>query len=205
MRTYDSGFTNSLVEAQDVGIAPAYFLHVVAKHRTTFETQAFNFWSGDDDITLNVELPQGGVVSRTYIGGANLLIDDLKYVADLTDNAVSASLSHIDPTVQSMVRGYTVRFSYCEIHATSWVKGRLASVPQLQWVGIIDEAPISTPSVGDSGDVQLSIRSELMNQLMVSNPAKSSDEHQRRRDPDDAFCQYSGIIGSRTIQWFKQG
>lgn len=203
MRTFAGGFTSGLVAAQDSGIRPAYFFHVVAKDRTTKAAVPYSFWSGDEDITLTVELPDGTTVSRAYTGGVNLSVRDIEYVADLTDNAVTVALSHLAPTVVDMVRGKTVRYSYCEIHATSWVGGTLASVPQLVWVGVVDAAPLSIGAIDNDGGVVFSVRSELMTQLMISNPAKSSDSHQKRRLATDEFSLYAGVIGTRPIQWYK--
>ncbi|MFD2439726.1 hypothetical protein ACFSS8_05900 [Paracoccus kondratievae] len=49
------------------------------------------------------------------------------------------------------------------------------------------------------------MRSELMVQLTATNPAKSSDAHQKRRAAGDQFCKYASTVGSRQVQWFKKG
>lgn len=205
MKIYNSAFAASLTAARDGQIAPVYFLYVQAKDRDTGDTQPVGIWSGDEDITINVEAPDGTTVSRTYYGGCNLDIPDgIPYVADLTDNPVRVSISQIADTDQILVRGYDVRLAYCEIHVTTWTGGALTSVPQLQWVGIVDEAPISTPAAGSEGNISFSIRSEIMSQLTLTNPAKSSDSHQKRRRSTDQFCKYSGTVKSWNIQWFKK-
>lgn len=205
MKIYNSAFAASLTAARDGQIAPVYFLYVQAKDRDTGGTQPVGIWSGDEDITINVEAPDGTTVSRTYYGGCNLDIPDgIPYVADLTDNPVRVSISQIADTDQILVRGYDVRLAYCEIHVTTWTGGTLTSVPQLQWVGIVDEAPISTPAAGSEGNISFSIRSEIMSQLTLTNPAKSSDSHQKRRRSTDQFCKYSGTVKSWNIQWFKK-
>ncbi len=96
-----------------------------------------------------------------------------------------------------------LRLAPCEIHATSWAGGVFASAPQLQWVGVVDDGPISTPAAGSDGGISLTIRSEIMWMLGATNPAKSSDEHQKRRASGDRFAEYSGIIGERNISWRK--
>lgn len=203
MQIFDAAFGASLTAAQDGSIAPIYFLWVVARDRETGAEAPIGLWSGDEDITITIEQPDGGSVSRTYLGACNLEIDGIQYVADLTDNPVSASLSQLAPAAQLLVRGLDVRLAYCEIHATTWTGGALTSAPQLQWIGIVDEGPISTPGAGGEGGIALSIRSEIMTQLGQVSPAKSSDAHQRRRLSADRFCEYSGIIGSRSIQWYR--
>lgn len=205
MKIYDSAFAASLTAARDGQIAPVYFLYVQAKDRDTGAVHPVGVWSGDEDITINVEAPDGTTVSRTYYGGCNLDIPDgIPYVADLTDNPVQVSISQIADTDQILVRGYDVRLAYCEIHVTTWTGGALTSAPQLQWVGIIDEAPISTPAAGSDGSIEFSIRSEIMSQLTATNPAKSSDSHQKRRLSTDQFSKYAGTVKSWNIQWFKK-
>lgn len=204
MNIYDAAFAASLTAAQDGSIAPLYFLWVVGRDRATGAEAPIGLWSGDEDIVLTMTTPAGVTESRSYIGGVNLEVDGIQYVADLTDNPVSVSMSQIAEAAQLLVRGLDVRLAYCEIHATTWTGGALTSAPQLMWVGIVDEGPISTPGAGGEGGIALSIRSEIMTQLGQTSPAKSSDAHQRRRLSTDRFCEYSGIIGSRDIQWYKK-
>lgn len=47
----------------------------------------------------------------------------------------------------------------------------------------------------------MSVRSELLTMLTAINPAKSSDAHQRRRNPVDEFCKYASTVHERFIQW----
>lgn len=203
MRIYDSQFAATLGAARDGAIAPVWFFHVEARDLQNGAAVPISFWSGDEDITLTLNAADGTTVSRSFRGGCGLQIEDLQYVADLTDNAVTVSLSQIAPAAQLLARGHDLRLAYCEIHAATWIGGVLSGVPQLQWVGIIDEGPLSTPAAGSDGGISLSVRSEIMTQLSAINPAKSSDEHQRRRNSLDGFCRYSGVIGSRKIQWYK--
>ncbi|WP_444452575.1 hypothetical protein ACTTAI_16365 [Rhodobacter capsulatus] len=203
MQTLDASLIASLSAARDTGIAPAWFVSIIAKDRDTGAAQRVGLWSGDEDITLNVPMPGGLTESRVYIGGCNLDVSGIQYVADLTDNAVTVTMSQIAPAAQEIVRGLDVRMAYVEIHATTWTGGALTSAPQLQWIGIVDTGPISTPAAGSEGGISLSVRSEIMVQLQAVNPAKSSDSHQRRRLSTDRFCEYGGVIGSRDVQWYQ--
>lgn len=204
MKTLSPAFLSSLEAAQDRGIAPLWFFHVQAKPIGGGAAVPINFWSGDEDITLNVQNADGVTMSRIYYGGCNLFVSDIVYAADLTDNPVTVTLSAIAPMSALLGRGYDLRMAYCEIHATTRTGGALTSTPELQWVGIIDEAPISTPEPGGSAGITLSVRSELMAMLTAINPAKSSNEHQLRRDPSDGFSRYSGVIGSRSVKWYTE-
>lgn len=203
MRIIDSALVASLTAAPNAGIAPVYFVWVVARDRTTGAASAMGFWSGDEDTRVGVAIPDGGVAQRDYIGGCNLTVEGLQYVADLTDNAVTVGLSQIADAAQELVRGLDVRLAYCEVHATTMTGGAFTSAPQLMWVGIVDDGPISTPAAGSEGGISLKVRSEIMTQLGAINPAKSSDAHQRRRNGADRFSEYASVIGTRKIQWFK--
>ena len=128
MRVYAAGLATKLSIAQDTGIEPAMFISLTVKNRTTDATADFGFWTGDENISIDVEAPTGGLINKTFIGGVNLTVDNISYVADLTDNPVSVGLSQIADEVQNMVRGYTARFAQCLIHGTSWSGGQLVSV-----------------------------------------------------------------------------
>lgn len=204
MRIYDAAFAVSLTAAREDGIAPVYFFWCVGKDRDTGEARPMGLWSGDEDITITLRQPDGSMVSRSYVGGCNLDIPDgLPMVADLTDNPVMVTLSQIADAAQLLVRGYDVRMAYCEIHATTRAGGVFTAAPQLQWVGIVDEGAIDTPAVGGDDGISLSVRSEIMWQLTATNPAKSSDSHQKRRNPNDQFAKYSAIAASWQEQWYK--
>ena len=199
MNIYTPALAASLAAARDGAIRPVWFFWVVGRDRDTGADAPIGFWSGDGDITLTLAEADGTTVSRTYIGGCNLTLPDgIPYVADLTDNPVKVTLSQIAEAAQLMNRGYDVRLAYCEIHATTRTGGALTSTPELQWVGIVDEAPISTPAVGASGGISLSIRSEVMSMMTATNPAKSSSVQQQTRRAGDLFCKY-GRKGQRCV------
>ena len=67
----------------------------------------------------------------------------------------------------------------------------------------MDDLEIGTPQVGGEGIIGLVVRSELMTQLLATNPAKSSDSHQKRRQANDRFSEYSGTVQARKVQWRK--
>lgn len=204
MKILPLAMANLLANAQEGRIAPAWFLHLQPRHITTGVVGSIGFWSGDEDIVINVESPDGGLVSRTYHGQCNLSIQGIRYVADLSDQPVSVGLSAIAPWSELAFRGYDLRLANAEIHTTVWNRGALADVPTLVWYGYIDEGSLATASEGAESSINLEIRSELMGQLTTINPNKSSDEHQRRRNSNDGFSQFAGIIGSRRIQWYTE-
>ena len=203
MQNLDPNFITSLQASRDAGIAPVYFVWIEAQNRETGAAETMGLWTGDEDIDQTVQTTTGGSANRPYYGGINLAVSDLKLVADLTDEPVTVSMSQIAAATQQLVRGYDVRLAYCEIHVTSRVGGVFSSVPQLQFIGIVDDVQIGTPEVGGEGNIGLIVRSELMTQLLALNPAKSSDSHQKRRQEGDEFSKYSGTVQARKVQWRK--
>lgn len=205
MQTHSVGFASATTAARDEGISPVYFAWFTAKDRDTGAPVTIGLWSGDEDISVSVTPPGGGAAQvRTYIGGCNLSIPSgIAYVADLTDNPVQISVSQIADAAQELVRGLDLRLGGCEIHVTTMSGGAFAPAPELQWVGVVDEGPISTPAAGGEGGISLTVRSEIMWQLTATNPAKSSDAHQRRRLATDRFCEYSATVQTWPVQWFK--
>ncbi|MDB6177941.1 hypothetical protein PAF17_10555 [Paracoccus sp. Z330] len=204
MKILEPSLISSLQAARDEGIAPVYFAWIEGRSRDTGTVEGLGFWSGDDDHSFNVQTPSGGLTSRAYIGGCNLTISDPTYVADWTDNPISIGLSQIADAAQYLARGLDLRLAYVETHVTTWDSGRLSSNPQLHWIGIVDDAQISTPSAGGDGGINLTVRSELLSQMSTVNPAKSSDAHQKRRSSGDLFSVYSGMIRSRKTQWWNE-
>lgn len=122
MKTYDADFAASLTAARDGAIAPAYFVYIIATNRNTGADQPVGLWTGDEDISVSVALPDGTTETRSYYGGCNLdLPNGIPYVADLTDNQVTVEMSQIADADQLLVRGHDVRLAYCEIHALSLI------------------------------------------------------------------------------------
>lgn len=205
MRYFDTGFSQAMSLARGDGIKPVYFVWFTGKDRDSGAAVSMGLWSRSRDTSVSVQTPDGGSSAlRSYIGGCGLEVSGLRYVADLTDNPVTVSISQIADAAQYLIRGLDLRLAHCEIHATSMRGGVLVSQPQLQWVGIVDEGPISTPAAGSDGGISLSVRSEILSMLSAINPAKSSDAHQKRRREGDQFCKYSSTVGSRKVQWYAR-
>ena len=204
MRNYAPAHQSALNAAPDAGIAPAWFLWIAARDRDTGTTVHVGLWSGDEPITVTVAPPGGAGEARTYQGEVGLRVDPITSGIGLEDRPVTVMLSQIADQAQFLVRTLDARHAYCELHLALRNGGALVAPPQLEFVGIIDEAPITTPAVGGEGAITLSIRDELMTQLTAVNPARSSDAHQRRRQAGDEFSRYSGVIGSRELEWYRK-
>ncbi|MDS9468599.1 hypothetical protein RGQ15_13600 [Paracoccus sp. MBLB3053] len=204
MRFYDSGFATALTAARDAGIAPVWFVWLAGRDFDTGEEIEGGIWSGQDDLTVNVPLPdRSGSQTRTYIGGCGLSVTGISLHADWSDKPVTVSLSQIADGAQYLMRGVDLRLAPCEIHATSLTGGALVSPPQLEFAGIIDEGGIATPAPASEGAITMAVRSELLTMYSATNPAKSSDAHQKRRAAGDRFCEYAGTVSGRKVQWYK--
>nr|WP_319250508.1 hypothetical protein [uncultured Celeribacter sp.] len=204
MQVFDAGFQAALGDARDGGVAPVWFVWFRARDLVSGDPVTRGFWSGDETTSQAVVAPGTDIASvREYIGGCNLAVGGITYVSDLTDTPVSVEMSQIAPAAQEAVRGLNLRLAQVEIHVTSMHGGQFLSAPQLQFVGIVDEVPVSTPAAGGQGGVSLTVRSEIMHQLTAVNPAKSSDAHQKRRLSRDRFCEYSSTVAGWKEQWYK--
>lgn len=208
MQTLDPSFVAALQAAPDNGVAPVYFMWFYAKDRETGTIEEFGLWTGDEDISITVQSPLGGVTqARDYLGGVNLEVGEIVYSGSLVDEPLGVKMSQIAPAAQQLIRGYELRLAECELHATSLNGGAFFSTPQLQHIGVVDDAQIATPEAGSDGSISLVIRSDLMAQYTKINPNKSSDAHQKQRLENDEFSRYAGVVQSRDLQWFykKEG
>ncbi len=149
----------------------------------------------------------GGAVTRPYRGAGELLqIGRIPRTSDFTVQSLDIDLSQIAPAVQQMVRGYDVRLARVEIHeiVLDTVSRISVDAPKPSFIGIVDDAPIETPAVGEQGSVRFTCRSDAMLMLTRTNPAKSSDAAQQLRS-GDRFSRYAGVVQSWDIKWGPQG
>lgn len=190
-------------EARDKGILPAWFFWVTVRDRLTGEPEEFGIWSGDDTISVDViSGVTGGVVSRTYVGQANLTIGNIPRVSDLTIQTIEVKMSAIAPICQQIVRGYDTRLAKVEIHQ-GWldVSSRLfADPPEIEFLGEVDGAPIETAAAGGESMITLKIVSDAISMLTRTNPRKRSFEGQKRRNSDE-FAKYGNAVAAWKIYW----
>ncbi|WP_406720371.1 hypothetical protein RPE78_09155 [Thioclava litoralis] len=201
MRDLPAGFIAALQDAPEHGIEPVWFVTVEATDRDTGETVAFPFWTGSYDLPLDMPRVDGTIEARTHIGGCGLSVGSITYVADLTSKTVNVTMSQIADAAQSMLRGHIIKGAPVEIHVGLRSGGGMASMPVLMFAGIVDEAPLVTPAVGGEGSITLTIQSEIITQMRQINPAKSSDQHQKRRNSGDRFVEYASTVTSRQIKF----
>ncbi|MEO9612640.1 MAG: hypothetical protein ABJG86_09695 [Nitratireductor sp.] len=185
------------------GVVPRSFLWMVGKNRATGEPEAAGFWSDLDAITVTViDGLTGTPVSRDYVGSGTLIsVDPVPLVSDLTVRHIRIRLSQVSAEVAQAIRGYDPRLAHVEIHLGLFdpATRTLIAPPVPQFVGQVNGAPIRTPAVGQEGDITLVVASQTR-ELTRTNPAKRSDETQRRRG-GDRFRRYKDVAGQWEFFW----
>lgn len=204
MRNISTAFFNALSTSRDTGCAPRQFLYFTAKNRTDGTPVSIGIWGGDDDIAITVISPITGLPeARTYIGAQNLIVSPIVRVTDATIQTVTITLSQISPTTQQLLRDYDLRLGKVEIHEMLLVprSNQVVSPPEIVFLGEIDKAPLTTPAVGQDGSIDINAVSDAISLLSIKNPAKSSFEFQRRRNPNDNFGKYSSTVATWNLPW----
>lgn len=202
MKSPAAPIVTAVSEARDKGIDVRWSITIWPKDRETGVREEFGFWTGDDPITQQVVSGQDGtLVTRSFIGDVGLVVPSIPQTTDLTVQSFEITLSQIADAVQTVIRGYDTRLAPLEVHV--WIlgdSGAPVSPPEPEFVGIVDEASITTPASGGSGKASMMVLSEAMLMLTRKNPRKRSDEGQRRRS-DDRFSRYSNASGLTQIYW----
>ncbi|TPM39577.1 hypothetical protein [Mesorhizobium sp. B2-3-4] len=195
MRSIDGTTYDALLAAPDAGICERDFVTFYARTLDGTAPAIFSFWNDLDTVTVSVLRGDTGVAeNRDYVGDGSLLgVDRIPLVSDLTVQTVQVTLSQLHATVQDMVRGHDIRGARVEIHrglfdpATHAVAGSI----YCHFIGKVNKAPIATPKTGEEGSIAIEVVS-IVRELTRTNPAKKSDETQKRRS-GDRFRKYAGV------------
>lgn len=195
MRALDTDTYNALVAAPDSGISERKFVTFFVRSLDGESTATFPFWNDLDTVTASVLKGDTGTPeSRTFHGDGSLIsIDPVVMTSDLTVQTLRITLSQIHSTVQNMVRGYDIRGARVEVHRGVFdpQTNELAGPIYCRFIGNVNKVNITTPKVGDEGAIEVEVAS-IARELTRTNPAKKSDETQRRRS-DDRFYRYVGV------------
>lgn len=168
------------------------------------EPVTFGFWTGEDDVSVDiVSAIDGETVSRDFIGGA-LPESGIPPIVDalgLEARSLELRLSQIHAAVQDMVRGHNIRVSVVEVHRGFFDPRtyELAAPPSPRFLGRIDGALIDTPAVGGEGAIALTAVGDAIDLTRV-NPALKSDEQQKLRS-GDRFRRYADTAGAIEVFW----
>lgn len=204
MRNQPTAVTAALANVPATGLSTRKAIWIVAKNRETGEPEEIGIWSGDEDIDLTVTRGYDNVtVTRSYYaGGALAKVSDIVRTSDLTAQTVTIDLSQIADAVQLVLRTHDVHRAQVEIHeiVLSPTTGQPIAAGLPQWLGMVDGAPIKTPSVGQKGRASLKTVSEMMMMLRRTNPEKASYEAQLLRDGDE-WNLYAGVVETWELSW----
>lgn len=194
-RALDIDTYNALVDAPNKGIAERKFVTFFVRSLDGASTATFGFWNDLDTVTASVlRGDTGSAENREFHGDGSLLaIDPVILTSDLTVQTLRITLSQIHATVQNMARGYDIRGAKVEVHRGIYdpQTNALAGPIYCRFIGKVNKAPIGTPKVGDEGSIEIEVAS-ITRELTRSNPAKKSDETQKRRS-GDRFRRYAGV------------
>jgi hypothetical protein len=189
---------------QDRILMPRDFIWFVVRDRTDGSPVTDGYWSDIGSITADVIDPDtGGISTRTWAGAGSLIaISDIPLVSNITVQNITVTLSQVADRVQNLVRGYDCKQGRIEIYRGLFdPSSRTMVAPAIpRFVGTIDEAPITTPKEGDSGDVSLSCTSNTV-ELTRSNPDTRSDASQKLRSATDDFFHDAAVVGEWNHFW----
>jgi hypothetical protein len=169
---------------------------------------AFVYWTGEDNVAVNV-VPAGGTapVSRNAVGGGTLLgVPPVVDAIGLEARSISIGLDHISDAPGSpmdMVYGHNVRVGRVELHRALFdpATWNLVSTPHLIFAGRVDGAAVDDAAAGGEGGLSLEAIGSAID-LTKTNPAMESDEQQRLRS-GDRFRRH-GDTAAQVETWWGQ-
>lgn len=168
----------------------------------------FVYWTGEDNIIVNVAPLGGGTPeSRNALGGATLLdVPPMVDAIGLEARGVSFGLDHISSASGSpmdAVYGNNIRVARVELHRALFdpATWNLVSTPHLIFAGRVDGASVNDAAAGGEGGLSLDAISSAID-LTKTNPAMESDEQQRLRS-GDRFRRH-GDTAAQVETWWGQ-
>jgi hypothetical protein len=180
------------------------FIWFVVRDRTTGNPVTDGYWSDIGSIDAQIIDPDSGAtVTRTFVGAGSLIqISDIPLVSSITVQNITVTLSQVADRVNVLVRDYDCKQGRVEIYRGLFDPAtRLLVAPAVpRFVGTIDQAPITTPQEGESGDVTLTCTSNT-SELTRSNPDTRSDASQKLRSATDNFYQDVAVVGNWQHFW----
>lgn len=199
IRTLDVD-TQNAIRDRNV-IVPRDFIVFRAKTRDTGDESLRCFWNEPETVTTNVLELGGDVVSHTFSGGAIQKMDSIPQRIGIEVRTIQIELSALDNEVKNLIRGDDPRGAVVEIYRgyLSPVSFLLVANPRLRFLGKVNGAPITTPSVGGTAKVVIKVISHTR-ELTFINGAVKSDFEQKKRS-GDKFRRYAGRVKSWPIYW----
>lgn len=205
MRAVDTATYNALVAAPESGLVERNLVSFFVRSLDGASSKTFCFWNDLDTVTIAVvDGTTGATVSRDFVGDGSILsIDRIPLTSDLTVRTVKVTLSPIHETVEDMARGYDIRGARVELHRCLFnpQTGAVIGTALCHFVGKINKAPFSTAATGEESSLPIDVVSHTR-KLTRTNPAKKSDETQRRRS-GDRLRRYTGTANVK-VWWGKE-
>lgn len=180
------------------------FVLIDAKSLSSGSVVRFGFTDYGEDVNLNIIDGRTLLsVNRTFYGDeAPLLsIDPIPLQMNLEIPTSQVVLSQIDARVLDMVHNHLIRGVQAQIHRAYLDPDSMQPVapPRCRLLGIVNGAPIETPSTDSAGSVTLRVTSHTR-ELTRTNSAKRSHESQKNRSGDN-FRKYSSTAAQWEIFW----
>ncbi len=166
----------------------------------------FCYWTGEDNVSINVaDVAGGSPISRNAVGNGTLLevppiVDAIGFEA----RSITIGLDHISKTAGSpmdMVFGNNVRVARVELHRAlfdpeTW---NLVSTAYTLFAGRVDGAAVDDAAADGEGGLSLEAVSGAIDMTKTS-PAMESDEQQKLRD-GDLYRQYADTAAQVEGWW----
>jgi hypothetical protein len=182
------------------------FVWFIVRDLDTGNPVTDGYWSDVGSITCDVIDPEtGSTVTRTFVGASGLIsISDIPIVSNLTVQTITLTLAQAADRVNDLVRGYDCKQGKVQVFRGLFDASTRAMIAPAfpRFAGTIDEAPITTPKEGDSGDVVLTCTGNTQ-ELTRSNPDTRSPASQKLRDPDDDFFRHVATVSDWQQYWGK--
>lgn len=185
-------------------IIPADFVRVLARNRDTNVLEPCNLWSGVGNVTALVKDPrEDEPISYAFYGFGGLLsISDIVATSNVSVQDVMAKMSHIDPLVDQMFRGYDCN----KAEILMWrglfspATRNLVAPAFCRFMGFIDYIEVKEPSENEEGYVDFTCNSHTV-ELTRYNPDTRSHESQILRSETDNFLADAGTVAEREHFW----
>lgn len=203
MRGSDFDTIAALGRARRDGLIPRYLVSITARPLAGGAPAQFCFWNGL--LPLDIEVVSGatGLLETRPFQADNALLSvgKLRLTSDLTIRPASFRLNPAHPAVKSMMSAFTVRLAPVEIHRGLLdVDTRLlVAPPRCRFLGFVETVQRPRSAAGQETSFTFNCTSETV-QLTRTNPAKRSDESQRRRS-GDRMMKYAEVAAEWEIHW----
>lgn len=166
----------------------------------------FAYWTGEDDVAVNV-VPAGAEtpVSRNFVGGGTLIeVPPIVDAIGIEARSVAFGLDHISTAAGGpldMVFGNNVRVARVELHRALFdpATWNLVTTPHLLFAGRVDGASVDDAAAEGQGGLSLEVISSAID-LTRTNPAMESDEQQKLRS-GDRFRRHGDTAGQVETWW----